>query len=93
MDRHTLDRLTRLSQLALSAAEERLVLDDLGRIVALIDELRAVDTEGVEPLAHPLDMDQPLRADAVTETVDREAFLAVAPHAADGLYLVPKVVE
>ena len=93
MDRHTLDRLTRLSQLALSEDEEHLVLDDLGRIVALIDELRAVDTQGVEPLAHPLDMDQRLRADAVTETVDREAFLAVAPHAADGLYLVPKVVE
>ena len=93
MDRNTLDRLTRLSQLALSPEEKRLVLDDLGRIVALIDELAAVETEGVEPLAHPLDMDQPLREDAVTETVDREAFLGVAPLAADGLYLVPKVVE
>lgn len=93
MDRNTLDRLTRLSQLALSPDEERLVVDDLGRIVALIDELAAVETEGVEPLAHPLDMDQPLREDAVTEAVDRDAFLGVAPLAADGLYLVPKVVE
>ena len=93
MDRKTLDRLTRLSQLQLSAEEERLVLDDLGHIVALIDEMQAVDTEGVEPLAHPLDMDQPLRDDAVTEAVDRARFLAVAPLTRDGLYLVPRVVE
>ena len=93
MDRPTLDRLTRLSQLELSAEEERLVLDDLGHIVALIDEMQAIDTDGVEPLAHPLDMDQPLRDDTVTETVDRARFLAIAPATRDGLYLVPRVVE
>ena len=93
MDRRTLDRLTRLSQLQLSSEEERLVLDDLGHIVELIDELQAIDTDGVEPLAHPLDMDQPLRDDTVTETVDRAGFLAIAPATRDGLYLVPRVVE
>ena len=55
--------------------------------------MQAIDTDGVEPLAHPLDMDQPLRDDTVTETVDRARFLAVAPLTRDGLYLVPKVVE
>lgn len=93
MDRQTLDKLTRLSQLRLTPEEEALVLDDLGRIVAMIDEMQAIDTDGVAPLSHPLDMDQRLREDRVTETVDRERFQAVAPATRDGLYLVPRVVE
>ena len=93
MDRPTLDKLTRLSQLRLTSEEEALVLDDLGRIVAMIDEMQAIDTDGVAPLSHPLDMDQRLREDRVTETVDRERFQAVAPATRDGLYLVPRVVE
>ncbi len=93
MDRQTLDKLTRLSQLRLTSEEEALVLDDLGRIVAMIDEMQAVDTDGVAPLSHPLDMDQRLREDRVTETVDRERFQAVAPATRDGFYLVPRVVE
>ena len=93
MDRQTLDKLTRLSQLRLTSEEEALVLDDLGRIVAMIDEMQAIDTDGVAPLSHPLDMDQRLREDRVTETVDRERFQAVAPATRDGLYLVPRVVE
>lgn len=93
MDRQTLDKLTRLSQLRLTSEEEALVLDDLGRIVAMIDEMQVIDTDGVAPLSHPLDMDQRLREDRVTETVDRERFQAVAPATRDGLYLVPRVVE
>ena len=93
MDRQTLDKLTRLSQLRLTPEEEALVLDDLGRIMAMIDEMQAIDTDGVAPLSHPLDMDQRLREDRVTETVDRERFQAVAPATRDGLYLVPRVVE
>ncbi len=93
MDRQTLDKLTRLSQLRLTPEEEALVLDDLGRIMAMIDEMQAIDTDGVAPLSHPLDMDQRLREDRVTETVDRERFQAMAPATRDGLYLVPRVVE
>ena len=55
--------------------------------------LKSVDTEGVEPLAHPLDAVQRLRVDSVTETDQREAFQALAPAAEAGLFLVPKVIE
>ena len=93
MDRETLARLALLSQLELAPEEVGPALDDLNRIVALIDEMRAVDTRGQAPLAHPLDMEQPLRDDIVTESVDRETYQEAAPATRDGLYLVPRVVE
>ncbi len=93
MNQEVLDKLTRLAQLALAPEEARLALADLRAIVTLIDELQTVDTDGVAPLAHPLDMEQPLRADAVTEQPARERYQAGAPLTRDGLYLVPKVVE
>ncbi len=93
MDRETLAKLARLSQLELMPEEVGPALDDLNRIVALIDEMRAVDTRGAAPLAHPLDTDQPLRDDVVTESVNRETYQGIAPATRDGLYLVPRVVE
>ncbi len=93
MNQEVLDKLTRLAQLALAPEEARHALADLRAIVDLIDEMQTVDTEGVAPLAHPLDMEQPLRADRVTEQPARERYQAGAPLTRDGLYLVPKVVE
>ncbi len=93
MDSATVDKLLRLSQLALSDAERARLTEDLTKIMAMIDQLQAVDTDGIEPLAHPLEVAQPLRRDEVTEIVDRELYQSVAPQTADGLYLVPRVVE
>jgi aspartyl-tRNA(Asn)/glutamyl-tRNA(Gln) amidotransferase subunit C len=55
--------------------------------------LNAVDTTGVEPLAHPLEATQRLRPDVVTETDNRASFQQLAPQTEAGLYLVPKVIE
>ena len=85
--------LCRLSQLALEPAQTAALQRDLANIVAMIDAMQSIDTEHVEPLAHPLQSSQRLRADEVTETVDRERYQASAPDTADGLYLVPRVVE
>jgi len=52
-----------------------------------------LDTDGVEPMAHPMDQVQRLRADTVTEQDNREKFQAIAPQVEAGLYLVPKVIE
>lgn len=89
----TIDKLLRLAALRLDADERARLEDDLGRIVAFVDAMQAADTEGVAPLAHPLDEIQPLRADRVAETVDRDRFQKLAPLARDGFYLVPRVVE
>jgi aspartyl-tRNA(Asn)/glutamyl-tRNA(Gln) amidotransferase subunit C len=59
----------------------------------MVDQLQAVDTREVEPMANPLDAVQRLRTDAVTEENRREAFQAIAPAVENGLYLVPRVVE
>lgn len=88
-----IDKLMRLAALKLEADERRMLKDNLDRIVALIDAMRSADTDGVEPLDHPLDGVQPLRPDRVTEDVDRDRFQGLAPAARDGLYLVPRVVD
>ena len=62
-------------------------------MLTLIDQLQAADTAGVEPMAHPLDAVQRLRADVVSEPDQRTALQAIAPAVADGLFLVPKVIE
>jgi len=66
---------------------------ELSAILAFIEQMNAVDTGGVAPLAHPLEMTQPLRADVVTEPDRREEYQATAPAVRDGLYIVPRVVE
>ena len=65
----------------------------LNSILGLIDQMQAVDTTGIEPLAHPLEASQRLRADVVTESNHREAYQSIAPAVENGLYLVPKVIE
>jgi len=65
----------------------------LNRVLAMLEQLKAVDTEGIEPMSHALDVVQPLRPDAVTEGDQRVLLQAGAPAVADGLYLVPKVIE
>ncbi|MEH6450153.1 MAG: Asp-tRNA(Asn)/Glu-tRNA(Gln) amidotransferase subunit GatC [Oleispira sp.] len=66
---------------------------NLSNVLDLVDQLQAVDTTGVEPMAHPMDAVQRLRADVVTEENNREKFQKIAPSTEDGHYLVPKVVE
>lgn len=83
----------RLAALTLEAEEQRKLERDLGMIIELIDIMRTVDTTGIAPLAHPLEVEQPLRADAVTEKPNRTRFQHAAPAVRDGLYLVPRVVE
>jgi len=85
--------LCRLAQLALDENETRAVEGDLERIIRMVDQMQAIDTTGVEPLAHPVAGTQRLRPDEITETVDRERFQSIAPAVEDGLYLVPRVVE
>jgi aspartyl-tRNA(Asn)/glutamyl-tRNA(Gln) amidotransferase subunit C len=66
---------------------------NLSAILDLVARMNAVDTTGVAPMAHPLDMAQRLRADEVSESNQRAHFQAIAPQTEAGLYLVPKVIE
>jgi aspartyl-tRNA(Asn)/glutamyl-tRNA(Gln) amidotransferase subunit C len=86
-------RLARLARIALQPGEAGEVGKRLNRILSLVDEMQAVDTAGIEPMSHALDLVQRLRADEVTETDRRELDQSVAPAVEEGLYLVPKVIE
>jgi len=86
-------RIAQLARIAVRDEEAEEVRERLNRVLGLIDQLQAVDTAGVEPMSHALDLVQPLRPDAVTETDQRERFQAGAPAVRDGHYLVPKVLE
>ena len=86
-------RVAHLARIEVSDAEAENTLGQLNDIFSLIEEMQAVDTKGIEPMAHAQDLAQRLRADKVTESDRRDAFQAVAPETEAGLYLVPKVIE
>ena len=88
-----IERIARLARIALDPAETDGVMRQLNRMLGLIDQMQAVDTSGVEPMSHALDLQQRLREDAVTEIDRRQSYQAAAPAVEGGLYLVPKVIE
>lgn len=93
VDAQTVEKLAELARIAISEETIEEVGSRLGEVLHLVDQLQAVNTQGVSPMAHPLDEVQMLRADEITETDSREAFLAQAPQSEEGLYLVPKVID
>lgn len=90
-------RLTRLARVDMVATEIEAYRAQLGGIFGLIDALQAVETTGILPLAHPLDVVAPtqqrLRDDTPEASEDRDANMANAPASENGLFLVPKVIE
>jgi len=86
-------RIAHLARIEIDAAQAEEVRVKLDAIFAMINELNAVDTTGVVPMAHAQDVRLPLREDVVTETDKHLLYQAVAPAVEDGLYLVPKVIE
>lgn len=85
--------IAQLARLHLDDDEIGRYAADLSSILDLVEQMQRVDTSAVEPLANPLDAEQRLRDDAVTETDERDKFQAIAPDVVDGFYRVPKVIE
>ena len=85
--------IAHLARLHVSQDEVQQYADELSAILEFIEQMNAVDTGGISPMAHPLDMIQPLRTDIVTEPDRRAEYQANAPLVRDGLYIVPKVIE
>lgn len=86
-------KIAHLARLAIDENDVPAYARNLSSILDLVEQMNAIDTQGVEPLAHPLAMVQRLRADQAIEPDQRELFQAIAPQAEAGLYLVPKVLE
>lgn len=86
-------KIALLSRLSVDDENVAKVSENINNILKLVDQLQQADTQGIAPMAHPLDAEQVLRADEVTETNQRDKYQQVAPATEDGLYLVPKVIE
>ena len=93
LERDDVEKIAHLARLAVAEEELEPLRGELAGILHLVEQMEALDTAGITPMAHPLEMAQRLRPDVVTEENRREAYQAVAPLVENGLYLVPKVIE
>ena len=93
IDASEVKKVARLARLTIDDGAIALTTATIGDILAMVDRMQSVDTEGVPPLAHPLDAIQRLRQDEVSETDQREQLQSCAPAVEEGLFLVPRVIE
>lgn len=93
LDRAEVERIAHLARLRIDEADIPAYTENLSSILSLVDQMQEADTNNIAPMANPLDATQRLRADEVSETNQREHLQQVAPAVADGLFLVPKVIE
>lgn len=88
-----INHIAHLARLSLSKEEDDALVKELNKILDMVAEMGTVNTDNVDPLAHPYDEKQPLRADVVTETDQRQLFQKLAPQTQAGLYIVPAVID
>ena len=86
-------KIANLARLQIKQDEVEQYATDLSNIINLVEQMNAIDTKDILPMAHPLDATQRLREDKVTEENQRDKFQTIAPSVEKGLYLVPKVIE
>lgn len=93
IDSDLVKNVAQLAQLKIEEDQLASTIKDLTEILDLADQMQSINTDGIAPMANPLDAVQRLRADEVTETNQREAYQASAPEVERGYFLVPRVVE
>ncbi len=93
IDADEIARIAHLARLEIGDEAVARTAEELANILTFIGRIDALDTSDVTPMAHPLDANQRLRADQITESDRRDEFQASAPAVENGLYLVPKVLE
>ncbi|MBU2710092.1 Asp-tRNA(Asn)/Glu-tRNA(Gln) amidotransferase subunit GatC [Zooshikella harenae] len=93
LDRSDVEGIAHLARIAINEQDIENTTATLKDILHMVDQMQAVNTDNIEPLAHPLELVQRLRSDEVTEANQRDHFQQLAPQTENGLYLVPKVIE
>jgi aspartyl-tRNA(Asn)/glutamyl-tRNA(Gln) amidotransferase subunit C len=86
-------RIAALSRLEVSSADAQKTLEQLNGVMGLIEQLQSINTEGVEPMTHAVELALRARPDEVTESTRRDDYQKNAPSVEKGLFLVPKVIE
>jgi aspartyl-tRNA(Asn)/glutamyl-tRNA(Gln) amidotransferase subunit C len=87
------EHVAKLARLALTDEEKKLYCEQLGKIIAFFDQLKSIDTTGLEPLAHPLPLVNVLRQDEIVPPLGHDALLENAPDKEKGYFRVPKIGE
>lgn len=93
LDQATVEKIANLARLAINKEDMGNYAQQLNGILDLVEQMNAVNTSDVQPMAHPQDQAQRLRKDEVLEPDQRELFQSIAPKVEAGFYLVPKVIE
>ena len=93
VDRDTVAKIAKLARIRIEAEQMEPLAAELSNILGWIEQLNELDTEGVAPMTSVVEVEAPLREDEVTDGDCRDQVLANAPEAAEGFFLVPKVVE
>lgn len=93
LDKNDVEKIAHLARLAIAEEDIPGYATSLSSILELVEQMNAVDTDNISPMAHPQDAFQRLREDVVTEENQREHFQEIAPEVEKGLYLVPQVIE
>lgn len=93
LDKEDVINIAHLARLAINDEDIPEYARNLSNILDLVEQMSSVDTDAVQPMAHPLDTPQRLRADVVTEENQRDHFQSIAPATENGLFLVPRVIE
>ena len=93
IDASEIQKVAHLARLSIDDSQVEATAGTISKILDLVDQMQSVNTDDVEPLAHPLDATQRLREDIVSEPNNREQLQSCAPAVEDGLFLVPKVIE
>jgi len=93
LSREDVYRIAHLARIEINEAQASATLAQLNDIFAMIEKMQRVNTDGVEPMSHPLGGSQRLREDSVSESGQRAEIMQNAPEQIDGLFLVPRVLE
>lgn len=93
MEASEIQKIAHLARLQINDDVAEETARSITEVLGLVDQLQSANTEGVQPMAHPLDAVQTLRADKVNEANVRDDMQVIAPATEDGLYLVPKVID
>ena len=93
MDKKTVSKIADLAKIQIDDNQIDKIVNNLEKILELVDEMNSIDTENVEPMAHPLNLKQELRTDEVTEKNLRDTFQENSSTSEDGYYKVPKIID
>ena len=93
LEQDEIEKIAELARIRIADGDIGEITARITDILSMVDQLKAVDTTGIEPMASPLDATARLRPDEITQTNTRDVFQAIAPAVENGLYLVPKVID